>query len=64
MTKAKTTPPWEQENPKPDGEHEKLTKAEKAKAKKSAAEAGRPYPNLVDNMRVAHQKGKSHKSQS
>src|SRR5262249_12883863 len=33
--------------------HKKLTPAQKAKAKSQAKRAGRAYPNLVDNMRVA-----------
>ena len=33
-----------------------LTPAQKAKAKAAAKKAGRPYPNLVDNMRAS--KGK------
>lgn len=42
--------PWE--NPKePTGK--KLTDAQKEKAKRKAKAAGRPYPNLVDNMNVA-----------
>jgi hypothetical protein len=37
--------PWKRKNPR---------KAKgKATAKQSAKRAGRPYPNLVDNMRVA-----------
>ena len=44
--------PWEKPAPRGAG-HAKLTKAKKAKAKASAKRAGRPYPNLVDNMRAA-----------
>ncbi|MEP6768274.1 MAG: hypothetical protein ABJC61_06365 [Acidobacteriota bacterium] len=46
--------PWKQPNPR--GEKgsgkgaRKLTPAQKAKARRSAKQAGRPYPNLVDNM--------------
>lgn len=35
----------------------KLSPAKKAAAKKMAKAAGRPYPNLIDNMR-ASKKGK------
>lgn len=34
----------------------KLTPKQKASAKAAAAKAGRPYPNLVDNMRAAAKK--------
>lgn len=43
-------PVWEQPNPKK--ESKPLTPAQKAQAKKAAKAAGRPYPNLVDNMRA------------
>lgn len=49
-------PVWEKPRPKSLGPSKKLTPAQKAKAKAAAAKAGRPYPNLVDNMRAA--KGK------
>ncbi len=45
--------PWKQANPKKSGEHKKLSPAQKATAKQNAKKAGRPYPNLIDNMRVA-----------
>lgn len=48
--KAKT-PVWETRNPKKKSK--KLTPAQKAKAKASAKKAGRPYPNLIDNMNAA-----------
>lgn len=53
---AKTTKaPWKRPNPrKRAGKVSKpLTPARKAAAKASAKRAGRPYPNLVDNMRMA-----------
>jgi hypothetical protein len=49
------TLPWE--NPNPKKASSKLTPARKAKAKAAAKKAGRPYPNLVDNMNAA--KGKT-----
>ena len=47
---------WEKPRPKNLGASKPLTPAKKSAAKKSAKAAGRPYPNLVDNMRMA--KGK------
>lgn len=49
--------PWNKPNPKPKNQRSKMTAAQKAKAKASAKKAGRPYPNLVDNMN-AKKKGK------
>jgi hypothetical protein len=49
---AAKTKPWNRKNPN-KGRSKKLTPAQKASAKASAAKAGRPYPNLVDNMRAA-----------
>jgi hypothetical protein len=45
--------PWETANPKQPGDHTHLTPAEKTAAKRRAKAAGRPYPNLVDNMQAA-----------
>jgi len=44
---------WEKPRPKDLGAPKKLSPAKKAKAKAAAKAAGRPYPNLVDNMRAA-----------
>lgn len=44
---------WEKARPKDLGAPKKLTPAKKASAKAMAKKAGRPYPNLVDNMRAA-----------
>jgi hypothetical protein len=46
---------WDTKNP--NKKSTPLTPAQKAKAKASAAKAGRPYPNLVDNA-AAKRKGK------
>jgi hypothetical protein len=48
-------PPWKRSNPrKRAGKASKhLTPVAKAAAKASARRAGRKYPNLVDNMRMA-----------
>lgn len=48
-------PVWK--TPDPTKGDKKLTPAKKANAKAMAKAAGRPYPNLVDNMRAAR-KGK------
>ena len=50
--------PWKKTNPrKKAGKASKhLTPARKAAAKASAKKAGRPYPNLVDNMKAAKKK--------
>jgi hypothetical protein len=36
----------------------KLSPAKKSAAKAMAKKAGRPYPNLVDNLRAARKKAK------
>jgi len=43
--------PWQKPSPK-KAPGKKLSDAERAKAERYAKKAGRPYPNLVDNMRV------------
>ena len=48
---SKDTPPWKKLKPK-QGKSSKLTEHEKEEAKARAEAAGRPYPNLVDNMAV------------
>jgi hypothetical protein len=47
---------WETKNPKPKSERKSLTPAQKSEAKARAKAAGRPYPNLVDNMAAAKEK--------
>ncbi|AKC83032.1 hypothetical protein IMCC26134_10035 [Verrucomicrobia bacterium IMCC26134] len=44
------TPPWKQTKPAPDTAKTKLTPESIAWAKDRARQAGRRYPNLVDNM--------------
>jgi hypothetical protein len=44
---------WDKPRPKELGKSKKLSPAKKASAKAAAKAAGRPYPNLVDNMRAA-----------
>ena len=45
---------WDKPNPKKKSMP--LSPAKKAAAKASAKAAGRPYPNLIDNMRAARKK--------
>lgn len=47
---------WDKPRPKALGRPKALSPAKKAKAKAAAKAAGRPYPNLVDNMRAARSK--------
>jgi hypothetical protein len=49
-------PVWNKPRPKGLGKPKKLSPAAKTAAKKAAKKAGRPYPNLVDNMRAARKK--------
>lgn len=44
---------WDKSRPKGLGKPKALSKAQKAKAMAAAKAAGRPYPNLVDNIRAA-----------
>ena len=44
------------DTPDPTKKDKKLSKGQKAKAKARARAAGRPYPNLVDNMAAARKK--------
>ena len=49
-------PIWSKPRPKELGKSKPLSSAQKALAKAAAKAAGRPYPNLVDNMRAAKKK--------
>jgi len=44
---------WNKPRPKELGKPKKMNPAKKAKAKAMAKAAGRPYPNLIDNIRAA-----------
>jgi hypothetical protein len=55
MAKAKRKAPWNRAAPK-KSRHTRLSAKQKTAAKRSATRAGRPYPNLVDNMRQASRK--------
>ena len=52
---TRKTPPWKKPNPKGGKATRHLSAAQKAAAKKRADEAGRRYPNLIDNMWAAKQ---------
>ena len=41
------------DTPNPAKKHKKLSSSKKSKAKAMAKAAGRPYPNLIDNMRAS-----------
>ena len=56
MATKKSKPVWEKARPKSLGSPKKLSSAKKAAAKASAEAAGRPYPNLIDNMKAARKK--------
>lgn len=58
MAKKASRAPWKRQNPrKRAGKASKhLSPAQKSAAKARARRAGRPYPNLVDNMRMAAKK--------
>ena len=47
---------WDKPRPKGLGKPKKMSEAKKSSAKAMAKAAGRPYPNLVDNMRAAKKK--------
>ncbi len=50
----KKKPVWEK--PSPKKESKPLTSSQKTAAKKRAKSAGRPYPNLIDNMAAGRKK--------
>ena len=47
---------WDKPRPKSLGKPKHLSSAKKSSAKAMAKAAGRPYPNLIDNMRAARKK--------
>lgn len=46
-------PVWEKDRPNDLGKPKELTSKQKAMAMRRAKAAGRPYPNLIDNMNAA-----------
>lgn len=49
-------PVWDKKRPEDLGESKGLSPKKLTSAKAMAKAAGRPYPNLVDNMRAARKK--------
>jgi hypothetical protein len=47
---------WDKPRPKELGKPKEMTSAQKANAMRRAQRAGRPYPNLIDNMAAAKAK--------
>ena len=47
---------WDKARPKGLGKPKPMSSGKKAAAKAMAKAAGRPYPNLIDNMRAARKK--------
>ncbi len=47
-----TKPIWEKERPKSLGKSKKLSPGQLKAAKAMAKKAGRPYPNMIDNIRA------------
>ena len=47
-------PIYDKPRPKSLGKPKKLSSSQKSKAKSMAKSAGRPYPNMVDNIRAAN----------
>lgn len=58
MSDFAVKPVWEKKRPKDLGKPKSLSVKKKKAAKARAAAAGRPYPNLVDNLAMARKKGK------
>lgn len=53
---GKVKAPWDKPRPDDLPKPKKLTANQKSSAKKAAKAAGRPYPNLVDNLMAARKK--------
>ena len=47
---------WDKPRPKDLGKPKELSAADKRNAMRRSAKAGRPYPNLIDNMAAARDK--------
>jgi hypothetical protein len=47
---------WEKKRPKKLAKPKALSKKQKSSAKAAAKKAGRPYPNMVDNINAAKRK--------
>ena len=59
-SKSQPKPVWDKKRPSSLGAPKALSSSAKSSAKRAAESAGRPYPNMVDNMRAAqkHKAGK------
>ena len=57
---TKRSAPWKRENPK--SHSKRMSPSQKRSAKARAKKAGRPYPNLVDNMNAARKKKRASRS--
>lgn len=57
-TRTTASPPWDRSNPKKKAgrKSRRLTPKQKHEARTRARAAGRPYPNLVDNMAAARKR--------
>jgi hypothetical protein len=66
VKRANVKPPWKKKNPrKTAGRPSKhLSPGKRHEARARAKAAGRPYPNLVDNMAVARKKTRTPKKKS
>ena len=51
MQKTPATPPWKKRK-KTGKAPKKMTPEQVERARQRALEAGRPYPNLIDNMAI------------
>jgi hypothetical protein len=58
MSDFAVKPIWDKKRPKDLDKPKSLSVKKKKSAKARAAAAGRPYPNLIDNMAAARKKGK------
>jgi hypothetical protein len=58
MSDFAVKPVWDKKRPKDLGKPKDLSVKKKKSAKARAKAAGRPYPNLIDNMAAARKKGK------
>jgi hypothetical protein len=63
-TRSGSKAPWERPAPASKRPTKSLSPAEKQRARARAKRAGRSYPNLVDNMRVASTKKKTVRKRS
>jgi hypothetical protein len=53
IKKAMSKPVWDRPRPESVGKSKPLSPEQKTSARSMAKSAGRPYPNMVDNMRAA-----------